>query len=172
VDALHERYERELANDLGNLVSRTTAMVARYLGGRISPGPRNPELASALEGLRAKLVERFDVYDLTGALEEAWEVVRMLNRHVEETAPWQLAKDEAKADELAAVLYDLADGVRAIAVALSPYLPETAPRILGTLRQPVDLALDQVAYGKTGEAEGIEPAQPLFPRVDLPTAAA
>jgi methionyl-tRNA synthetase len=172
VDALHERYERELANDLGNLVSRTTAMIARYLGGRIEPGERNEELALAVEALREKLVVRFDAYDLTGALEDGWEVVRLLNRHVEATAPWQLAKDESKADELAAVLYDLADGVRSVAVALSPYLPETAPRILGSLRQPLDLALEQVAYGKTGKTEGIEPAQPLFPRVDLPTAAA
>jgi methionyl-tRNA synthetase len=172
VEALHERYERELANDLGNLVSRTTAMIARYLGGRVAPGPRNEGLASAVDALQEKLVARFDVYDLTGALEDVWEVVRLLNRHVEATAPWQLAKDESRAEELGAVLYDLADGVRAVAVALSPYLPETAPRILGALRQPVDLALEQVAYGKTGETDGIEAAQPLFPRVDLPTAAA
>jgi methionyl-tRNA synthetase len=172
VDALHERYDRELANDLGNLVSRTTAMIARYQDGRIAPGSRNEDLASALDALREKLVARFDAYDLTGALEDSWEVVRLLNRHVEATAPWQLAKDESNADELGAVLYDLADGVRAVAVALSPYLPETAPRILGSLRQPVELALEQVAYGKTRETEGIEPAQPLFPRVDLPTAAA
>ena len=172
VDALHERYERELANDLGNLVSRTTAMVARYQDGRIAPGARNEELASALDALRGKLVARFDAYDLTGGLEDAWEIVRLLNRHVETTAPWQLAKDESRADELGAVLYDLADGVRAVAVALSPYLPETAPRILGSLRQPIDVGLAQVAYGKTGETDGIEPAQPLFPRVDLPTAAA
>jgi methionyl-tRNA synthetase len=172
VDALHERYERELANDLGNLVSRTTAMIARYVGGRIAPGPRNEELASALDALREKLVTRFDVYDLTGGLEDIWEVVRLLNRHVEAQAPWQLAKDESKADELAAVLYDLADGIRAVAVAVSPYIPETAPRILGALRQPVDLDLEQVAYGRTGVTDGIEAAQPLFPRVDLPTAAA
>jgi methionyl-tRNA synthetase len=172
LDALHERYERELANDLGNLVSRTTAMIARYEGGRIAPGAPNDEFASVLDALRGKLVERFDAYDLTGGLEDIWEVVRLLNRHVEAKAPWQLAKDESKAEELAAVLYDLADGVRAVAVALSPYLPETAPRILGSLRQPVDLAHDQVAYGKAGETDGIEPAQPLFPRVDLPTAAA
>ena len=59
-----------------------------------------------------------------------------------------------------------------MAVALSSYLPETAPQILAALRQPVELALDHVAYGKLGETEGIEPATPLFPRVDLPTAAA
>src|SRR5207253_10371715 len=172
LDGLHERYERELANDLGNLVSRTTAMIARYRDGRIEPGSQNEELAGLLDALRAKLVERFDAWDLTGALEDAWEVVRWLNRHVEETAPWQLAKDEANAERLGAVIYDLADGLRAVTVALSPYLPETAPLILGALRQPVDLALDEVAYGKTAETAGIEAAAPLFPRIELPTAAA
>jgi methionyl-tRNA synthetase len=172
LDGLHERYERELANDLGNLVSRTTAMIDRYREGRIAPGQPSEELRGLLAGLQAKLVERFDQWDLTGALEDAWEVVRWLNRHVEETAPWQLAKDESKAEQLDAVLYDLIDGLRAVTVALSAYLPETAPRILAALRQPVDLSLEQIAYGKTPATEGIEPAAPLFPRVDLPTAAA
>jgi methionyl-tRNA synthetase len=172
LDALHERYERELANDLGNLVSRTTAMIARYREGRIAPGQPNDELKGLFDALRAKLVERFDAWELTAAIDDAWELVRWLNRHVEETAPWQLSKDEANAEQLDAVLYDLADGIRGVAVALSPYLPETAPRILGALRQPVDLSLEQVAYGKTEVTEGIEPAAPLFPRVDLPTAAA
>jgi methionyl-tRNA synthetase len=172
LDAIHERYERELANDLGNLVSRTTAMIARYRDGQIAPGNRNEELRKLLDHLRAKLVERFDAWDLTGALEDIWEIVRWLNRHVEETAPWQLAKDESKAEQLDAVLYDLADGIRAVAVAVSPYLPETAPRILGALRQPVELGLDQVAYRRTEKTSGNEAAAPLFPRVDLPTAAA
>ena len=172
VEALHERYERELANDLGNLVSRTTAMIARYRNGRIAPGAPNAELESLLDSLREKLVARFDVFDLTAALEDIWEVARWLNRHVESTAPWQLAKDESRAEELSAVLYDLADGIRALAVALSPYLPNTAPRILAALGAPLDLALEQVAYGRTGVTEGIEPAEPLFPRVDLPTATA
>jgi methionyl-tRNA synthetase len=172
LDGLHERYERELANDLGNLVSRTTAMIARYREGRIAPSQPNDELKGLLDALRAKLVERFDAWELTAAIEDVWELVRWLNRHVEATAPWGLAKDEANAEQLDAVLYDLADGIRAVAVALSPYLPETAPRILGALRQPIDLSLEQVAYGKTDVTEGIEPAAPLFPRVDLPTAAA
>ena len=147
-------------------------MIARYRGGQVAPGPANAELQTALDHLRGGLVERFDGFDLTGGLEDIWELVRWLNRHVEATAPWQLAKDESKEDELAAVLYDLADGVRAVAVALAPYLPETAPQILAALRQPVELGLDRIAYGKLGESEGIEPAAPLFPRVDLPTAAA
>ena len=172
LEGLHERYERELGNDLGNLVSRTTAMIARYRDGRVAPARPNEELADALDALRGKLVDRFDAWDLTGALEDIWELVRWLNRYVELTAPWQLAKDEARADELDAVLYDLADGVHAVAVALSPYLPETAPLILGALGQPVELGLERVAYGVTRPTDGIAAAAPLFPRVDQPTAAA
>ena len=98
--------------------------------------------------------------------------MRWLNRHVEASAPWQLAKDEARAAELDAVLYDLVDGLRAVAVALSPYLPRTAPQILEALGQPVELELERVAYGLTPETDGIAAAAPLFPRVDQPTAAA
>jgi methionyl-tRNA synthetase len=172
LDGLHERYERELGNDLGNLVSRTTAMIARYRDGRIAPGEPNDELKALLDGLRVKLVDRFDAWDLTGALEDAWEVVRWLNRHVEATAPWQLAKDDTRAAELDAVLYDLGDGLRALAVALSPFVPRTAPQILAALRQPVELGLDRISYGLTPASDGIEAAAPLFPRVDQPTAAA
>lgn len=172
VDDFHEHYERELGNDLGNLVSRTTAMIARYRDGRIAPVRPNEELGGLLEHLRGKLVERFDAWDLTGALEEIWEVVRWLNKHVESTAPWQLAKDEDQAGELDAVLYDLADGLRAVTVALSPYLPGSAPQILAALQQPIELGLDRIAYGLTPETAGITAAAPLFPRVDQPVAAA
>jgi methionyl-tRNA synthetase len=147
-------------------------MVARYRDGRVAPGQPNEKLEAALDGLRTNIVERFDKWDLTGALEAIWELVRWLNRHVEASAPWQLAKDESRAAELDAVLYDLVDGVRAVAVALSPYLPRTAPQILAALGQPVELQLERVAYGVTPETEGIAAAAPLFPRVDQPTAAA
>jgi methionyl-tRNA synthetase len=122
--------------------------------------------------LRTNLVERFDNWDLTGALEEIWELVRWLNRYVEASAPWQLAKDESRAAELDAVLYDLVDGLRAVTVALSPYLPQAAPQILAALGQPLELALERIAYGLTPETEGIAAAAPLFPRVEQPTAAA
>ncbi len=170
IESLHERYERELANDLGNLVSRTTAMIARYRSG----GLKRTEGGAPFDAdaLRARLVERLDQFDLTGALEEIWQEVRHLNQYVETSAPWQLAKDEANADELDRVLYNLADGLSAVAIALSPYLPETAPKILEALRQPVDLALDRIGTGVADPAEGIEAASPLFPRVDQPTAAA
>ncbi len=170
VDDIRERYERELGNDLGNLLSRVTAMVARYRGGVLAKAPGTG--AFAADELRSSVVERLDRFDITGALDEIWQVVRRLNQHVEATAPWEIAKDSERAKELDSVLYDLADGLCAVAVAVSPYLPETAPRILEALRQPPDLSLERVRPHAAEAATGIEPAPPLFPRVDAPTAAA
>jgi methionyl-tRNA synthetase len=98
--------------------------------------------------------------------------VRALNKHVEETRPWDLAKDESRAQELDRVLYELADGVRIATVALAAYLPKSVVEILGALGQSGDVSWSNVAPGRTVEAGGIEPAAPLFPRVDAPTAAA
>jgi methionyl-tRNA synthetase len=91
---------------------------------------------------------------------------------VEERAPWQLAKDETKAEELDRTLFDLVDGLRAVAIALAAYLPDTSHRILAALGQSGDVAWDGVAYGRTTAVDGIVPAEPLFPRVELETAVA
>ena len=170
VDDVRERYERELANDLGNLVSRTTAMIARYRDGAVVPV--DVEAPWDADGLRVRLVEALDRYDITGGIEEIWLAVRRLNQYVEESAPWQLAKDDARADELTAVLYNLADGLTAIAVAVAPYLPESAPRILEALGQPADdFSLERIRSGTAVAAAGIEPSPPLFPRIELPAVA-
>ena len=171
IDSLHERYERELGNDLGNLLSRTTAMIARYRDGRI------PDSESLLEeevftSLAADVVGRLDAFDLTGALESIWELVRRLNKFVTDAKPWELAKDDANAEQLDRVLFTLVDGLRVIAIAVSAYLPETAPRILEALGQSDDLSWSGVAHGRTSPASGIEAAQPLFPRVEAPATAA
>jgi methionyl-tRNA synthetase len=172
LEGLHERYERELGNELGNLLSRTTAMIARYRQGELRPAPVSEERAAELARAHDEVAARLDEFDVTGALELVWELVRGLNRRVEEAAPWELAKDEARADELDRVLHELADGLRAVAVALSPFVPSTSERILAALRQPTDPAWEGVAAGRTIAASGIGPAEPLFPRVDAPTAAA
>ena len=172
LEGMHERYERELGNDLGNLLSRTTAMIARYRGGRLRVADVSEPLAAEVEQVGAEVAACLDEFDLTGALDRVWELVRRLNRHVEQTAPWELAKDDARGEELDQVLYELADGLRAVAVALAAFVPETSERILSSLRQPADLAWTRVAAGLAVEVEGIEPAAPLFPRVDTPTAAA
>jgi len=169
VDGIHERYERELGNDLGNLLSRTTAMIARYRNGRVGAREgRNEELAAAVGEMRAAVERDLDRYDITAAIDAIWSFVRRLNRYVTDRAPWILAKDEARAAELDAVLYDLADGLRVVAIAVAAYLPQTAPRVLEALGQPLDLAWDGVAYGRLGAADGLGAAPPLFPRIDPP----
>ena len=163
---IHERYERELGNDLGNLLSRTTAMIARYRGGTLRAAP-SPEgaVAAALGPLADDVAARLDAFDITGALERIWEVVRALNREVETTAPWQLAKDEARADELDRVLYDLVDGLRAVAVALVRLRPghgggdPRGARAAGRRRLDARRLRPHAA-----RRTGIEAAAPLFPR--------
>src|SRR5262249_60075389 len=122
--------------------------------------------------VRRDVPTQLDALDVTAAAEPIWTLVRALNKHVEETRPWDLAKDESRAQDLDRVLYELADGLRIATVALSSFLPESAPQILAALGQPDDVAWDLVAPGRTVEADGIPPATPLFPRVDAPTAAA
>jgi methionyl-tRNA synthetase len=170
IETVNERYERELGNDLGNLLSRTTAMIARYRDGRVPDG--RSALAAEVDRIGRVVPEQLDAWELNGALDTIWGLVRRLNRYVEERKPWEQAKDEARPGELDETLYTLVDGLRVVAVALSPYLPETAPSILQALDQDDDLAWGNVAADRTRLAVGIEPAPPLFPRIETPTQAA
>jgi methionyl-tRNA synthetase len=166
VDGVRERYDSELANDLGNLLSRTTAMVARYRDGTIRQV--DPDTPVDFDALREDVAARFDRFDVTGAIDAIWDCVRKLNQYVSAEAPWQLAKDDANAERLDRVLYTLVDGLTALAVALWPYLPQTSPKILAALGQPADPAWERVAGGRVPTTEGIEPAEPLFPRIEVP----
>ena len=170
IEGIRDRYENELGNDLGNLLSRTTAMVAQYRDGKLSRGEADPPLDFAALG--ADVAARLDRFDVTGALDAVWECVRALNQYVTAEAPWQLAKDEAHAARLDGVLYNLVDGLTALAVALAAFLPEAAPRILEALNQSQDLAWDRVRTGVAEEVDGIAAAQPLFPRIELSAPAA
>ncbi|HET7566973.1 MAG TPA: methionine--tRNA ligase [Gaiellaceae bacterium] len=170
VDGVRERYETELANDLGNLLSRTTAMIARYRDGRLVRVDVEPALD--LTALAGEVAARFDRFDVTGALDALWDGVRRLNQYVTAEAPWQLAKDEGQAARLDGVLYNLADGLTGLAVALAAFLPETAPRILGALRQPEELGWERVRNGVAVETDGIAASEPLFPKIELPSATA
>jgi methionyl-tRNA synthetase len=171
IDGITERYENELANDLGNLLSRTTAMVARYRDGKVRRGDAEPALD--LDTLGSEISRLLDPprFDVTRALDAAWEGVRALNQYVTAEAPWQLAKDEANAERLDGVLYNLVDGLTGLAVALAPFLPETAPRILAALNQSEDLSWERVRTGVADEVDGITAAEPLFLRIELPAPA-
>jgi methionyl-tRNA synthetase len=167
LSGIADRYERELGNDLGNLLSRTTAMIARYRGGTIPGGPaRGSELEALITDVRDNVPRDLDAFDITGAVDRIWLLVRYLNRHVTERAPWTLAKDDAKAAELDRVLYDLVEGLRVSAIALWAYLPGTAPKILEALGQPAVFDWELVEYGRLVPATTVEAAVPLFPRFD------
>src|SRR5579862_4374394 len=164
IEGLQERYERELGNDLGNLLSRTTKMIEQFLGGELAGGAGgNDEQEALVDSLRAEVAADLDRFEITTAIDRIWELVRYLNRHVTERRPWEIAKDDARTDELAAVLHDLADGLRSAAIALAAYLPETTGKILEALGQPDDVSWERVAYGRLEPASGIRGAEPLFP---------
>jgi methionyl-tRNA synthetase len=158
-----ERYETELANEYGNLASRTLAMIGRYRDGVVPDVDVDPALATDFEPLAGEVCDLLDRAEITQALEAIWQRVRRLNRYVEERAPWQLAKDPAKAGELDVALRSLAEGIRVVTVLLHPYLPETAEKLLAALGRP-ELALDGAAFGAGPGGARVEKPPPLFPK--------
>ncbi len=142
------RYETELANEYGNLASRTLAMVARYRDGAPLAAEIDPALAGDLASLPGEVAALMDRVELTQALEVIWRRVRRLNRYVEEREPWKQAKDPDGAAALDVTLATLLAGLRAITRELAPYLPATADQLTAAL-----------------DAPRLEPIAPLFPKI-------
>ena len=155
------RYEAELANDWGNLASRTLAMIERYRNGVVPEAEPDPALG--FEGLDGRIRELLDGLEISQALEEIWVGVRRLNRYVEENRPWELAKDDAQAAALDSVLYNLAEGIRFLALLLHPYMPETSGALLEALAEG-NRELD--AFGARAGGQTIERIAPLFPKLE------
>jgi len=160
--SFEQRYESELANELGNLASRTIAMLERFCDGVTPRGDVDPVLAEDFAGLRERVSDHLDRAELTVALEEIWQRVRRLNRYVEEQAPWRLAKDDSRRDDLDRVLRTLVEGLRVVTVLLWPYLPASAERLLAALGAP-DLSLAGAELG-SGRIERVEAIESLFPK--------
>jgi methionyl-tRNA synthetase len=160
--SFEQRYESELANEFGNLASRTLAMLGRYRRGAAPAGEIDPVLAGDFAGLGERVSAHLDSAELTLALDEIWQRVRRLNRYVEEQAPWRLAQEDSRAEDLDRVLCTLAEGLRAVTVLLWAYLPASAERLLTALGAP-DLSLAGAELG-AGRIGRISPIEPLFPR--------
>jgi methionyl-tRNA synthetase len=161
---LQIRYETELANEYGNLASRTGAMIARYRDGVLPTGATDPVLGAEFAGLRQGVVELFDRFELTLALDLIWERVRRLNRYVEERSPWVLARDPERAEELDVVLRSLFEGLRIVTILLHPYVPETTDRLLAAM-QLTDKHLAIAEWrDHAGGTMGV--LEPLFPKRD------
>ena len=167
------RINSDLANGLGNLVSRTVAMADKYFGGTLpadrEAGEFDAELIAEAEGLVAKVDEFMDKTQINNALAEIFKVVSRANKYIDETAPWVLGKDESKKARLATVLYNLLETIRIVSTLLSNFMPTTMPKVW----EQIGAAESDITYENAGKF-GVLPAdvtvhrgEIIFPRIDV-----
>ena len=167
-----ERMNSDLANILGNLVNRTISMNNKYFGGIITnPGacePVDEELKALAVDTPSRVAAKMDKLRVADAISEIFTLLRRCNKYIDETEPWVLAKDEAKKDRLATVLYNLMEGIRIAAVCLQAFLPETSEKILNQLNTSQRSYEDLTSFGllETGN-KVVEKTEILFARLDL-----
>jgi methionyl-tRNA synthetase len=157
------RYESELANEYGNLASRTLAMIERYRDGRVPVYTTDALLGGSFDGLADEVAGLLDRAELSQALEAIWQRVRRLNQYVEERAPWKLAKDPAMGEALDHTLASLAEGVRVVSVLLHPYMPASTGKLLAALGQPSTDYLD-ARFASVTTPGTVSSLEPLFPK--------
>ena len=172
-ELLIQTINTDLANDLGNLVSRTTAMSDRYFSGDLAQGGELTEADGELKALAAEVTANYerqmDAFQFSNALSEVWRLISRANKYIDENSPWVLAKDEAKRPRLLSVLKNLCEAIRVAAILVSPVMPDTAEAIFERLGVPAGGRVwDAVSFDL--ETEGFwktTSGAPLFPRIDV-----
>ncbi len=170
-DRFMERYNTDLANDLGNLVSRTVSMIEKYFNGVIPTSYKNTEFDASLQECANRAItttiSEFEKFELQNAMNATWELINRANKYVDETAPWTLAKNPENIDLLASVMYHLAESIRVSAHLVAPYLVETAPKILERLGIKEELCLENLKFGANLGGIKVCKGEALFKRLDI-----
>lgn len=173
--AIIQRINFDLANDLGNLLNRTLGMIDKYFGGAIEKGSDEADIFDEqVKTLFAETLKEvdsaMDSVEFSKALEAIWKYISRMNKYIDETMPWTLAKDEAKKERLKRVMYTLTDSLYKIAFLVYPYMPESADKMwnqLGVADKISDSRYDDVMSWKSIKSAKIGKAEPIFPRIEM-----
>ncbi len=172
-DRFFDRYNADLANDLGNLVSRTISMINKYFGGEVSKPKAltfnfSKEVQEVIDNGINSAKDNFGNFRFQNGLIDVWNIIGRCNKYIDETCPWVLAKDENKKQELNEVMYVLYEGLRNVALLINPAMPDTSVKIAEALNiAKDDFSYENLGFGKTEKAKVALSIEPLFKRIDV-----